>query len=92
MPPDSPMKAIQGCIEIEYQEHLAGSPSTMADQSTSDAAQNVPPEDEAQPAPPSARTVRSEDLFAGQRVVLIQHAGEEYRLMITRNDRLILQK
>jgi len=38
------------------------------------------------------RTVRSEDLFAGQRVVLIQHAGEEYRLMITRNDRLLLQK
>jgi hemin uptake protein HemP len=40
----------------------------------------------------AARVIRSEDLFAGGRVVLIQHAGEQYRLMITRNDRLILQK
>ena len=40
----------------------------------------------------SARVVRSEELFAGDRVVLIQHAGEQYRLLITRNDRLILQK
>lgn len=40
----------------------------------------------------AARVIRSEELFAGGRVVLIQHAGEQYRLMITRNDRLILQK
>ena len=39
-----------------------------------------------------ARTVRSEELFAGHRVVLIQHGSEQYRLLITRNDRLILQK
>jgi hemin uptake protein HemP len=39
-----------------------------------------------------ARRIRSEDLFAGERVVLIEHAGEQYRLLITRNDRLILQK
>jgi hemin uptake protein HemP len=38
------------------------------------------------------RTIRSEELFAGERVVLIEHAGERYRLLITRNDRLILQK
>jgi hemin uptake protein HemP len=38
------------------------------------------------------RIVRSEDLFAGERVVLIQHGGEQYRLLVTRNDRLILQK
>jgi len=38
------------------------------------------------------RLIRSEELFAGERVVLIQHAGEQYRLLITRNDRLILQK
>ena len=31
-------------------------------------------------------------IFAGERIVLIQHAGEQYRLLITRNDRLILQK
>jgi hemin uptake protein HemP len=40
----------------------------------------------------SVRRILSEELFAGERVVLIQHAGEEYRLLITRNDRLILQK
>ena len=40
----------------------------------------------------SARVIRSEELFAGERIVLIQHAGEKYRLLITRNDRLILQK
>jgi hemin uptake protein HemP len=39
-----------------------------------------------------ARTIRSEDLFAGARAVCIEHAGERYRLLITRNDRLILQK
>jgi hemin uptake protein HemP len=44
------------------------------------------------PTPDDARIVRSEDLFAGARVVLIQHADEQYRLLITRNNRLILQK
>lgn len=46
------------------------------------------------PMPPadSTRVIRSEEIFAGERVVLIQHAGERYRLLITRNDRLILQK
>jgi len=38
------------------------------------------------------RIVRSEEIFAGERVVLIQHGGEQYRLLVTRNDRLILQK
>jgi hemin uptake protein HemP len=38
------------------------------------------------------RVIPSEELFAGGRVVLIQHAGELYRLLVTRNDRLILQK
>jgi hemin uptake protein HemP len=31
-------------------------------------------------------------LFAGQREVLILHQGEEYRLRITRQDKLILTK
>jgi hemin uptake protein HemP len=31
-------------------------------------------------------------LFQGARVVNITHAGETYRLLITRNNRLILQK
>ena len=38
------------------------------------------------------RILHSEELFAGQRTVVIQHGDEQYRLLITRNDRLILQK
>lgn len=34
----------------------------------------------------------SETLFAAQREVLIRHAGEEYRLRLTRLNRLILTK
>lgn len=34
----------------------------------------------------------SEDLFQGTRVIVITHAGEAYRLLVTRNNRLILQK
>jgi hemin uptake protein HemP len=44
------------------------------------------------PAADDVRTIRSEEIFAGARIVLIQHADEIYRLMITRNNRLILQK
>jgi hemin uptake protein HemP len=42
--------------------------------------------------PQETRIVRSEELFAGERMIMIEHAGTQYRLMITRNDRLILQK
>jgi hemin uptake protein HemP len=47
-----------------------------------------------EPVPPAdpTRVIRSEEIFAGERVVMIQHADERYRLLITRNDRLILQK
>jgi hemin uptake protein HemP len=41
-------------------------------------------------APP--RIINSIELFAGRRAVIIEHAGQQYRLLITRNDRLILQK
>jgi hemin uptake protein HemP len=44
------------------------------------------------PSADPTRVIRSEEIFAGERVVMIQHAGERYRLLITRNDRLILQK
>ena len=42
--------------------------------------------------PVEPRVVRSEELFAGQKTIVIQHGVEVYRLLITRNDRLILQK
>jgi hemin uptake protein HemP len=38
------------------------------------------------------RVVASTELFAGRRVVFIEHAGQRYHLLITRNNRLILQK
>jgi hemin uptake protein HemP len=55
-----------------------------SEQSADDSAANLPAD--------STRVIRSEEIFAGERIVLIQHAGERYRLLITRNDRLILQK
>jgi len=54
-------------------------------QSASNAVVRLPSAD-----PP--RTLRSDDLFGDKRLVLIEHAGQQYRLLITRNDRLILQK
>lgn len=46
-------------------------------------------------APPTPRTPReltSEALFAGGREVLIVHRGERYRLLLTRQGKLILNK
>jgi hemin uptake protein HemP len=36
--------------------------------------------------------VRTEDLFGTRREVIIKHGQEEYRLRITRTDKLILTK
>jgi hemin uptake protein HemP len=44
------------------------------------------------PQSPEPRSVESAELFKGGRVVEITHAGETYRLLLTRNNRLILQK
>ena len=38
------------------------------------------------------RTIASSELFGGQTEVLILHNGEEYRLRVTRQDKLILTK
>lgn len=44
-------------------------------------------------SPPVHRTpIASESLFQGQREVLIRHGNDYYRLRITRNGKLILQK
>jgi hemin uptake protein HemP len=40
----------------------------------------------------SARRWRSDRLLDGQREVVIEHAGQEYRLRRTMNDKLILTK
>ncbi|QDU86974.1 Hemin uptake protein hemP [Pirellulimonas nuda] len=49
----------------------------------------------AQPLPcqaPQERVLPSQEIFQGERVVTITHAGERYRLLVTKNDKLILQK
>ena len=38
------------------------------------------------------RIVNSSDLLDGKRELLIRHRGEIYRLLLTRNGKLILQK
>jgi hemin uptake protein HemP len=60
-----------------------------ADEAENDSAasNDRPPSLSAEP-----RVVRSEELFAGQKTIVIRHGAEVYRLLITRNDRLILQK
>jgi hemin uptake protein HemP len=45
---------------------------------------------EPQPAAPPAIDARA--LFRGAREVWIEHAGERYRLRITRRNKLLLQK
>jgi hemin uptake protein HemP len=41
---------------------------------------------------PQSRTLASADILQGERKVLITHGNEIYRLLVTRNDKLILQK
>ncbi|MBX9789574.1 MAG: hemin uptake protein HemP [Pirellulales bacterium] len=48
------------------------------------------PEGTGQPA--EARILRSDDLLSGRREVIIEHGTEIYRLRLTRNGKLILQK
>jgi len=38
------------------------------------------------------RTIDSADIFQGQHEIIIQHDGEQYRLRLTRNGKLILHK
>ena len=43
-------------------------------------------------APTAVRIVDAAELLRGSRVVLIDHQGSLYRLSLTSNDRLVLQK
>jgi len=43
-------------------------------------------------APAGPKRVTSAELLKGERQVLILHAGQEYRLQVTKNDKLILTK
>jgi hemin uptake protein HemP len=46
--------------------------------------------DEVEAQPP--RILRAEELFRGDHEIWIEHAGDRYRLRITRRNKLILQK
>jgi hemin uptake protein HemP len=48
------------------------------------------PEEEADKATPL--TISSDTLLAGRRQLIIQHGGEQYRLLLTRSNKLILTK
>jgi hemin uptake protein HemP len=50
-----------------------------------------PPQEHAPQSPPP-RTLESSELFHGAREVMIRHAGECYRLRVTRTGKLILHK
>jgi hemin uptake protein HemP len=50
-----------------------------------------PPQSPPPPAEPPP-VVDARQIFAGRREVLIQHDGVQYRLRITRRNKLILQK
>lgn len=41
---------------------------------------------------PALRAMRSEEILQGHKEVRIVHEGEVYRLLVTRNGKLILQK
>jgi len=48
--------------------------------------------DQAGEEPARPREIASADLLQGARSILIRHDGQAYRLLLTRNNRLILQK
>lgn len=51
-----------------------------------------PATDNAPPQPPGGDPIDSQQLFQGKRQVLITHGNEIYRLLHTKNGKLILQK
>jgi len=46
----------------------------------------------AAPEPPAPRTLTTVELFSGRREIVIVHGDAEYRLRITRANKLILTK
>ena len=44
------------------------------------------------PSEPPAKILRSEEIFEGRRQIFIAHGTEIYRLLHTKNGKLILQK
>jgi hemin uptake protein HemP len=57
--------------------------------SRDDAEQAMPKQ---MPVAPKLRRLKVSDLLAGEREVILEHDGQDYRLRITANDKLILTK
>lgn len=53
---------------------------------------NPKPSNESEHPEVNLREYESSQLLLGAKEVLIRHAGEVYRLRLTKNDKLILQK
>ena len=51
-----------------------------------------PPKPNKEAPSQEVRRICSEELFRGEKWIVITHAGTEYRLIKTRNDKLMLQK
>lgn len=51
-----------------------------------------PPQGPASPSVSQERVISSEELLLGDQEIIIDHQGERYRLRLTRNGKLILQK
>lgn len=53
----------------------------------------ISPASSRRPLPhPATSRINSRELLRGQRELVIEHQGQEYRLILTRNDKLILNK
>jgi len=50
------------------------------------------PEPRGSQDPPTSQPIAASTLFQGQQQALIEHEGEIYRLVLTRNNKLLLQK
>lgn len=68
-----------------FESHV---PSTAAETSTAPLAADRP----AFRAPRPVARISSSSLLSGSRELVIEHAGQEYHLRLTRNDKLILTK
>jgi hemin uptake protein HemP len=50
------------------------------------------PEDTGWTEVPAHRSIANQDLLGGERVIVIRHGGDEYRLRLTASGKLILTK
>ena len=81
-PPRPYAQSVRNSFLDNDMDHDASPPNPLADSG------NTPPD----AANIKIHEYESSDLLRGAKEVLIHHGGETYRLRLTRNDKLILQK